>query len=214
VPGRRGFVRLQHELAAASGKPVLQWRPPELDLSAVESEEHRTVLSGTTVRAEGLESFKNNIMDFLRRPKEEPPPTSQHGSALVFVNMESQDHELGRQVCDVLEGQGVGYSLPLSSGTPAEIREDLELNLENCDAVIIVYGVATIRWVRSQLLQHRKILARRTENLKAFAVFRGAAQDHVDLDLNIPGIEFVPVGPDDLQAKVGEFVRLVEGYDR
>ena len=186
----QGYVHLQFELAKSSQKPIFQWRSPSLDSTSIQDENHRAfVFDEPTVRAEGIEDFKRTIKEFtLARPvPAEPKPLS----AFVFVNMETADRPLAERVCRVLSRYGVGYSLPLDTGDPADIRGDLEVNLLDSNGIIIIYGSSTVAWVRRQLLECRKILSKRDQPLQAFAVFEGPPEEKGQIDLQLPTLQFL-----------------------
>jgi hypothetical protein len=113
---------------------------------------------------------------------------STRSSAFVFVDMDSADQPMARQVCDILERHGVGYALPLEVTDPSEVRRDLEQNLEECDALIIVYGVTTAAWVRGQLRECQKAVARRERPLLSLGVFEGPPEQKADLGMNFPNM--------------------------
>ena len=178
----QGYSRFQWELAKAANKPILQWRDKAVDLAAVEDAEHRAFLQVETIRAEPIEDFKREV---CRRLLEKPAAAALHDTqAFVFVDIESADRPIAEDVCAVLDKCGVEYALPLHSSDPAENRRDLEDNLASCDALIIVYGQTTATWVRRQLHECRKTLARRRP-LPALAVFEGPpeAKDRLDMKL-------------------------------
>jgi hypothetical protein len=107
---------------------------------------------------------------------------------LVFVNSDSPDRELAREVTNLLLQEGVGYSMPLATGSPDEIRTDLEENLLTCDGLLLIYGATTASWVRGQLRQGRKIISQREQPLSAMGVFEGPPPDKVGLDLMLPNL--------------------------
>ena len=65
----------------------------------------------------------------------------------------------------------------------------MEQNLLNCDAAIVVYGIATSNWVRSQLLEFRKIIAKRDRPLNTLAVFEGPPEEKDSIDLKLPNMQ-------------------------
>ena len=65
----------------------------------------------------------------------------------------------------------------------------MEQNLLNCDAAIVVYGSATANWVRSQLLEFRKIIAKRERPLKTLAVFEAPPEEKDRIDLKLPNMQ-------------------------
>ena len=180
----QGYLQYQLDLATAAGMPVLQWRAPELDLGSVEDSAHRAMLEGSTVRAEALEEFKREI----RRQLLETPITKPRDKAVafVFVNMDSADRPLAERVCEVLDRHNIGYALPLESRDPGEFRRDLEQNLTECDGLIVVYGESTATWVRGQLRECQKAMARRDSALRSLAVFEGPPNEKDSLGMKIP----------------------------
>ena len=183
----QGYAGLQLELAKAAGKPILQWRRPSLDLSAVEDIDQRVLLEGESVRAEGIEEFKGEIQKRVFSVPATPPPRNL--STFVFVNMETPDRPLAERVCKMLDGYGAGYSLPARTADPGENRRDMEQNLLNCDAAIVVYGSTTANWVRSQLLEFRKIIAKRERPLKTLAIFEAPPEEKDSIDLKLPNMQ-------------------------
>ncbi len=81
--------------------------------------------------------------------------------------------------------------MPVQIGKSAEIREDLEQNLLECDGVIVVYGETPVTWVREQLRQCRKILSMRERPLKALAVYVGPPEQKVPLDLRLRNMHII-----------------------
>ena len=72
----------------------------------------------------------------------------------------------------MLQEEGFGFSLPvLENISPAEKRQDLEENLLDCDAVIVLYARTSVVWVREQLRYCRRMQGRRDRPLKIIAVF-------------------------------------------
>ena len=192
-----GFNGLQHELALRSRKPMLQWRPSTLDLSTVEEEDHRQLLEGETVIACGIEDFKKMIVDrmvTLKAPAPEPPPKVKNvarQNTLVFVDAEKADFSLARIVGKVLEQESVGCILPLETGTPAEVSQDIEDSLTLCDMLVIVYGKIHALWVRQHLRWMLKVMSQRQRPLRAVALLRIPPPSHdkrEDLRLNLPSL--------------------------
>lgn len=168
VVGRRppdvpqGFPVFQHELAERHGKNIVQWRSPGVQVEDVGHERHRGLLERATVQTGELEDFKNQI---IRKIKTTPPPPRidphHYRQIFLFVNMVDTDRGLANEVCSVLNNEGIFFSIPLRSENPEEIRIDLEENLRLCNGLIVVYGNTTEAWVRQQVLQAQKALARR-----------------------------------------------------
>lgn len=182
-----GFPALQYELALAHGVPIMQWRGRDIDPGTVEDAAQRGLLDQDTVRACGIEEFKQALVDELRRAP--LPVKSRRSDILVFVNTDGPDRPLAERIGRMLMDQGVGYSMPLRAGTPEEVRGDLEDNLLTCDGVMLIYGAASAGWVRSQLRQCRKVISQREQPLAALAVFEGPPPDKAGLDLMLPNLQ-------------------------
>lgn len=184
-----GSVRAQHSRALAAGKPVLQWRSRKLDPAAVEDAELRAFLESETVMAVSMEEFKRAVVEraaACRAPEPEPEPAA--GESLVFVDADAGDLELAAALGEALEGRGLAFSLPMPGGSPAEVREDLEQNMLFSDALVVVWGGASGRWVRNQLLLLRKVAWKRERPLKAVALLRGPPADKEALGLGLPNL--------------------------
>lgn len=193
LPGKKppgmpeGYVRAQHQRAVAVGKPVLQWRSRTLDPATVEDAEFRVFLESETVMAVSMEEFKRTVVERAAAATEdEPEPEPVPGEALVFVDADAGDLELATAVGEALERRGLAFSLPMPSGSPAEVREDLEQNLLYSDALVVVWGGSSGRWVRNQLLLLRKVAWKREWPLKAVVLLQGPPADKEPLGLGVP----------------------------
>jgi len=182
----QGYPTFQMELALVAGKPILQWRSQTLDITTIEDEEHRALLEGMPVRAEGLEDFKSEV---IRRLTEPPQLILPKKNIFVFVDMESADRPFAEQICEILDRYGAEFVLPVQNENPAGDRHDLEQNLTDCDALIVIYGMTTNTWVRGQLREAHKALARRQEPLRALAVFEGPPEQKAPLDMKIQNMK-------------------------
>ena len=186
------YTRLQYERAIQAGKPIMQWRKPNLDMDAITDADHRALLEGTEIFAVGIEEFKRRVVKQAKLPPPPPPPKGREIiSTFIFLDTERGDRSLAEAVGRVLVQNGEGYVLPMEAGTPAEIREDLEAHLLDCKALIIVYGSTTVRWVRGQLLQCRKIISMRKRPLQALAVYEGPPRPKAKLGLDIPTMQII-----------------------
>lgn len=207
-----GYLQLQYDVAKTAGIPIFQWRHPSLDVTAIEDENHKALLSGARVHAEALEEFKHMVRESVMKPL--PEEQESRLNALVFVNMETSDRPLAEKVCRELERHGVGYILPLFSDDPAENRNDLEVNLLESNGIIIVYGCSTVAWVRRQMLECRKILAKRDKPIQAFAIFEGPPDTKCSIDLMLPHLQVLDFkkGIDEslLDKKITSFIGCLE----
>lgn len=195
VPGKRmpGWTSrlpcLQSEMAKKAGVPLLQWRSRELDLEKLKatSPEHFGLLTGAEVRACGIEEFKRAVVDAARQQTKGPPPPN---GSMVFVNSDSSDRSYAADVCRILKEEGFGYSMPLveENSKPADVREDLELNLSTCDGLILVYGSTPVTWVRRQLAQGRKVLSQRETPLESLALVMCPPEEKQDVGYELPNM--------------------------
>lgn len=185
----QGYARLQFECAKKAGKTILQWRSRELDMASITDADHCALLQLDTVVAVGIEEFKSMVKEkaFYKPPARVKMPVE----AFVFVDMESTDRSLANEVCDVLDRKGFTYALPVECGKPADIRSDLEQNLSECDALIVIFGSSTVTWVREHLRQSRKILAMRERPLKALAVYEGPPEPKDNLGFKLANMRIL-----------------------
>lgn len=217
LPGKKpeglpqGYLACQADAAEEAQVPVLQWRSPTLDLATVKDPGHRALLEKPTVLAEGLEDFKRAIVTRLNERHQSEP--SAPASTFVFVDMESSDRPLAEQICAMLDSYGAGYSLPSDSTDPGEYQKDLERNLTECDALIIVYGASTSTWVRRHLLESRKALALREPKrpLRALAVFEGPPEEKDGLNMKFGNMRIVDCRKGLCDAEVRRFLDSVSG---
>ncbi len=170
-------ARCQYELALEAGKPVVQWRSPELDLDTVQDSNLRALLQLDTVLAVEIEEFHSEIVNRVtpEKPSDRPLSSDIHNiGILLFLDANiNQDQPLVAQICQVFDRFGVGYMLPLQSEKPSENREAFEQYVLDCDALVIVYGEVSVKWISDQLLAVRKISWKREQPLTAFAIFGG-----------------------------------------
>lgn len=184
----QGYVGLQYECAVSMGKPILQWRSPDLDVATVLDPQHRKLLEGEPVLAVSIEEFKQAVVrKALEKPVPQPPPEYK----FVFLNAEAGDRPLVDEVGAMLDRDGIMYGHPKVCGKPAEIRKDLEKNLLDCDCLIIVYGSSTIDWVNDQLRYCRKIISRREQPLHALGIFEGPPEEKDPLNLRLPKMQII-----------------------
>ena len=212
--GSAGYPRLQYDIARARGAEILQWRDQRLDVDGVPDEDQRKLLREVTVRAEGVEDFKRYIK---QRLLEEPKPVvvpKQGLRAIVFVDSDKDDWDLAIAIRDRLKALGVDVSLPVWDQAPDEVRLDLEANLKQCHALIVVYGKSTVSWVRQQLLGlYRKAIAQREEPLQALAVYQGPPENkpalHIDIQ-NLRLIDSTNVPSNEVDAMLREFISQLQ----
>ncbi len=152
------YAQYQYETAKGSGLKILQWRRPDLDLAAV-THRDKPMLEGPEVLAVGLEELKGEILRcHAQLAKPVPAPVTFDGGCHVFINADSSDKELADALLKIFDDRkNVTAARPLFEGSAKEILDDLEANLMNCEALVMLYGRAPPAWVRAQLLRYSKL---------------------------------------------------------
>jgi hypothetical protein len=188
TPGRRppdlpqGYPQAQFEAATARGIKILQWRRPDLSPDRVANADYRALLSSETVIADGLEGFKALVLGQARVP---PPPKSVQ-SGFVFIDADRKDLDVAKQIQNEFRRHNLSTMMPALDGPADAVRADLEENLIDCDALVLVYGDTTPLWVRGQLRLFNKIKARRAAPPKILAIYTGPPEKLVDLGISLP----------------------------
>jgi hypothetical protein len=205
-----GYGRCQFESALRCGVPILQWRSPEIDFTAIEWPRHREILELPTVQATSLESFKHAITDTLMPARIAPEPRRQAANRpLVFLNTEPRHRAIAAEIRSAI-GNRADWAEPLLEGPAEEVREDLEQNLIECDAMVMVYA-DNPGWARQQLRQFRKLSPRRVSPVLAIPVIDAPPPDKPDLGMSLDGLVVINgragIGPDAL-SRLSETLRL------
>jgi hypothetical protein len=152
------YAQYQYETAKSRGLKILQWRRPDLDLAAV-SHRDKPLMEGPEVLAVGLEEFRSEILRACTpEPLKPAPAAAAEDGCHVFINADRSDKELADALLKVFENKA-SYTAarPLFEGSAKDIVEDLEANLLNCGALLMLYGSAPPAWVRAQLLRYSKL---------------------------------------------------------
>ena len=99
--------------------------------------------------------------------------------------------EAARKSAGILAAKGANCIFAVDAGQPSAIRSDLELKLQQCGAMILVYGRASADWVKEQVRQIRKTVMKRKRAFKAIAIYDGPPEKKVNLDFSALGIELL-----------------------
>jgi TIR domain len=151
------YAQYQYETAKGLGLKILQWRHPDLDPAAV-SHRDKPLLEGPDVLAVGLEEFKGEVLRFCAQQAKPAPPAPQGAGCHVFINADSSDKELADALLNMFDDRkNITAARPLFEGSAKDILDDLEANLLNCEALLLLYGRAPPAWVRAQLLRYSKL---------------------------------------------------------
>jgi len=165
--GTESLVEIQNELAVERGSrgkfTRLIWIPPGLEL--VDERERKVIErlrmdprgdKGADLLETSLEDFRTVCHERLKqteKPPVEPRSAVRAGDShlQLYLIYDRQDADVSRAWADFLFDQGLEVSRPVFEGDEAEIREEHEENLRNCDAVLILYGQACECWLRRKL---------------------------------------------------------------
>ena len=180
----QGYDRLQYERAVARGLPVLQWLRPDIDLSTVADAQHASLLSGENVMRIGLEAFKADILKRVEKRPPPPPPAEQ----FIFINADGSDIKIAEELRREFMSAHVSAAVPILQGSSEDVRLDLEENIVECDALVMIYGEATPVWVRGQLRLYSKLKHRRKQPVKALAIYLGPPESKPDIGMDLPEI--------------------------
>ena len=181
-----GYVRVQLETARRETVPTLQWRRPDIDLSAIRDDGHRLLLMGETVIGIGLESFKTEVrgqLDKLRSTRSKQKQTP----ALVFINADQSDLAFARTIQNEFSKRNLTTAIPFFDGPATAVHEDLTENIVDCDVMVLLYGDASPLWVRRQLQLFNKLRPQRSAPPRALALYVGPPDGKpTDVGMTLP----------------------------
>jgi TIR domain-containing protein len=189
---RESIVVVQNELAierASTGDfGRLIWMPP--DVTVDDPRQHQFIErlesdprndAGTDVLKTAIEDFKSVLHVRLSPPRpaqavatDEPLRDESAADPIkrVYVICDRRDVNDTRALEDFLFSRRCEVILPVFDGDEAQIRQDHETNLIECDAAVIYYGAGNELWLRSKLRELKKIAGYgRTRPLTARAVY-------------------------------------------
>jgi hypothetical protein len=208
------LVALRNQCAQESKIRVMQWRSPSLELSQVANQEQRALLEAPTVIAADIEEFKGLVIERLREmaaPKPRSPKAVSGAGTFVFVNSEEADSALVKELRDLLTGRGIASWVPLTASAPEQVRKALELNLEECDGLILVYRNNAV-WLSEQWIRYRKRAPCRNSALRAFGICDGPPALKEPLRLTIPGMHEIDCRDGNLAPNALDgFIQALEG---
>jgi len=194
------YAQYQYEAAKRRGVKILQWRRPDLDVASV-AHRDKALLEGAEVLAIGLEEFKAEIVRACQAP-EPKRAAAEAGHCHVFINADSSDKELADALLALFEHQKhFSAARPLYEGSAKEIVEDLEANIANCEALMMIYGSAPPSWVRAQLLRYAKLEKQRDAPPRMKTLLLGPPAPKADLGWS-GGFEKIDCLQDDIVARV------------
>jgi hypothetical protein len=155
----KSYAQFQYDAALRRGVRILQWRHPDIKPDKVApSNWDRQLLEGTAVRVMGLQEFQKEIRAEIDRLSQPPPPRK---SGFSFINADSSDQALADELFDYFKATSRAAGRPMYNGSAREIETDLEDNLVSCSRLLLIYGKASLAWVRAQLRRCNKLAEQR-----------------------------------------------------
>ena len=153
----RGMAWLRLETIRKSGAtiPFVQWRDPDLDLSAIDDADASELLAPSSVRVDRFPDFRRAMAELTLKPPVPVKAPARQNALSVFVNSDLLDRPLGGSVAQWLEANGFMVLEPPQA--TADAREEWETNLRYCDSLLLVYGQSKPGWVKTQILLSNKV---------------------------------------------------------
>jgi hypothetical protein len=124
----------------------------------------------------------------VNRPPPPPPAIATGEQQFIFINADGSDIELAEDLRKQFKGANLTAAIPVLQGSSEDVRLDLEENIVECDALVMVYGETTPVWVRGQLRLYSKLKHRRKQPLKALALYLGPPESKPDIGMDLPEI--------------------------
>ena len=203
----KSFAQYQYDAARRRGIPILQWRHPDIvpdKLPPVNWD--RQLLQSPDVRAMGLQDFMKEIRTAVVRLNEKPEAKPTRGD-FVFINADRSDQALAQSLFKAFNDNACYAVVPMddSSASAKEIEEDLEANLIGCKDLLLVYGQASLAWVRAQIRRIMKLESQRKEPLRVKTIVCGPPP--AKPDVGVSGFDVVDWQDGATPERVGTIVR-------
>jgi hypothetical protein len=188
-----GLPQFQYEHAQAANLHIFQWRDKGLNVKDVHNQDHKALLSQSTVTASSLLNFQEFIIAELK-PKEEIKKEQIQSESFeiqsepfVFINAAQEDMSLAHQIKKILMAHDVDCNLPLIAENlkPTDIQKDLEQQLLGCEAVLVLYNTNTPKvWVKEQIRYGQRMQGLRKKIYKVFAVCDKREQQSLSIHIS------------------------------
>lgn len=182
-------VCLQNELAAERSQDQsfsrIIWMPPGLQAREERQQKFIDYLHYDSNAQHGAEVLQTTIEDLKTIIQDKvnvvslpaPSALSDDGPRRIYLICDQQDMTDIGVVSDYLFDQGFEVVTPMLEGDEAQVRADHKEQLVHCDGILIYYGRGGDPWLRTKLLDLRKLPAYgRTKPLLAKAVYVGSPE--------------------------------------
>jgi hypothetical protein len=168
--GMASLIEIQNELAIERAKqgPFTQlvWMPPGLQVKDARQQQIIDHLRGDPRALAGMDFLERPLEDlrtaigawFTKQQKPQPaaaPVAETPGPRQVYLIYDKPDAEAISPFADFLF-KDFEVIHPAFDGDEAELREDHEENLRNCDGVLIFFGSGNECWLRRKLREVQK----------------------------------------------------------
>ena len=104
----------------------------------------------------------------------------------MFIDADRDDTEIARALQLEFSRHNFPVVVPTLDGPAEQVRADLEENIIECDALVLVYGQTTPVWVRGQQRLYNKLRAKRASPPRIIALYCGPPPAKPDLGFILP----------------------------
>lgn len=203
----KSYAQYQYDAARRRGIPILQWRHPDIvpdKLPPVNWD--RQLLQSPDVRVMGLQEFLKEIRSAIVALKEKPEPKPVRGD-FVFINADRSDQALAQSLFKAFNDNACYAVVPMddASASAKEIEDDLEANLIDCKGLLLVYGQASLAWVRAQICRIMKLESQRKEPLRVKTIVCGPPPTKPNV--GVSGFDVVDWQDGETAERVGTIIR-------
>ena len=192
-----GFDGLQDRLVREREDiRLFKWRDRDLDLTTVEDEQHRKLLSGD-VQAMDFEDFK----DMVKRQATSPPPRPEPkegkaGGSFLFIDADQIDAETARAVLRECQERKIIAMMPEFG---VDTLKDWRANYADADRVALIHRRSDRKWLNAQLKLFVKVSARSRRPQQCLIYLAGPpAKEMDDMTVVHPAFEYVEAPDGDL----------------
>ena len=191
------LVIAQYLKAKAADRRIVTWRSSDPEfITDPQLKELATTAEFSGPLVEFMTEIKRIATPVPPLKVIERPESLDDDCPMVFIQADVSDNSQAKDLSELLSNLNCFVTTPLSSGTPQEIREDLEANLLECDGLILLYGQTQSGWVRTQFRALPRALSQRRKQqpprpLKALAVCLGNPPNKPHPGVQAPGLVWI-----------------------